>query len=208
MTQRKVIGIVGWIGSGKDTAAEYIVNAYGYKRDSFASSLKDTLSTVFGWNRDALEGRTAESRKWRDTVDQWWATRLQMPDLTPRKMMQCWGTHICREHFHSDIWTAGLERRIANTQSNVVVSDCRFPNEVAAIQNAGGKIIWVRGATLPNWYGLAVLAAIGCTKSQNDLDMLNVHASEYMWVGTSIDHTVYNTGTLSDLYSALDKIGC
>ena len=44
-----IIGFVGFIGSGKDTAADYLVNFHGFRRDSFANTLKDAVSHVFGW---------------------------------------------------------------------------------------------------------------------------------------------------------------
>ena len=52
-----LIGICGLIGSGKDTVAERLVNEHGYKRDSFAKSLKDAVASMFNWDRDMLEGR-------------------------------------------------------------------------------------------------------------------------------------------------------
>ena len=45
-----LIGVVGLIGSGKDTVAERLVTHHGYKRDSFAKSLKDAVSSMFNWN--------------------------------------------------------------------------------------------------------------------------------------------------------------
>jgi dephospho-CoA kinase len=38
-----LIGLVGLIGSGKDTVAERLVTQHGFERDSFAKSLKDAL---------------------------------------------------------------------------------------------------------------------------------------------------------------------
>ena len=69
----QVIGIVGLIGAGKDTVADYLVNFHGYKRESFANSLKDAVAQVFGWDRELLEGRTKQSREWRETRDEWWS---------------------------------------------------------------------------------------------------------------------------------------
>jgi len=42
-----IIGFVGFIGSGKDTAADYLVNFHGFRRDSFANTLKDAVAAVF-----------------------------------------------------------------------------------------------------------------------------------------------------------------
>ena len=68
-----IVGIVGFIGSGKDTAAEYLENEHNFKKESFAASLKDAVSNVFGWDRDLVEGQTEKSREWRNQVDEWWA---------------------------------------------------------------------------------------------------------------------------------------
>ena len=65
-----LIGIVGLIGSGKDTVAERLVAQHGYRRDSFAKSLKDAVSSMFNWDRESLEGKTDESRQWREQPDE------------------------------------------------------------------------------------------------------------------------------------------
>ena len=98
-----IIGICGFIGSGKDTIADYLVNLHHFRRESFASTLKDAVSQVFGWDRTMLEGRTKQAREWREQVDPWWAERLKMPTLTPRWILQYWGTEVCRAGFHDDI---------------------------------------------------------------------------------------------------------
>jgi adenylylsulfate kinase-like enzyme len=46
-----VIGLVGLIGSGKDTIADYLCNFEEFRRESFASTLKDACAAVFGWDR-------------------------------------------------------------------------------------------------------------------------------------------------------------
>ena len=53
-----IIGICGFIGSGKDTIADYLVNLHHFRRESFANTLKDAVAQVFGWDRTMLEGRT------------------------------------------------------------------------------------------------------------------------------------------------------
>ena len=47
-----IIGICGFIGSGKDTIADYLVNFHGFRRESFANTLKDAVAAVFGWDRE------------------------------------------------------------------------------------------------------------------------------------------------------------
>jgi hypothetical protein len=195
-----IIGVCGFIGSGKDTIADYLVNFHEFRRESFASTLKDAVSAVFGWDRTMLEGRTKEAREWREQVDPWWAERLDMPTLTPRWVLQYWGTEVCRKGFHDDIWIASLENKLRNSKDHVVISDCRFPNEISSIKNAGGQIIWVQRGELPEWYEVAVDANRGSNIALNELKRLKIHASETAWVGTKFDAIIDNNSTIDALY--------
>jgi len=195
-----IVGICGFIGSGKDTIADYLVNFHEFRRESFASTLKDAVAAVFGWDRTMLEGRTKEAREWREQVDPWWAARLDMPTLTPRWVLQYWGTEVCRKAFHDDIWIASLENKLRNSKDHVVISDCRFPNEISSIKNAGGQIVWVQRGELPDWYDIAVDANRGSNVALNELKRLKIHASETAWVGTTFDAIIDNNGTIDDLY--------
>ena len=201
-----IVGICGFIGSGKDTIADYLVNFHEFRRESFASTLKDAVSAVFGWDRTLLEGRTKEAREWREQVDPWWAERLAMPTLTPRWVLQYWGTEVCRKAFHDDIWIASLENKLRNSKDNVVISDCRFPNEISSIRNAGGKIVWVKRGELPIWYETALAANQGSNIAINELKMLKIHASETAWVGTEFDYIIENHGTIDDLYKQTSNL--
>jgi hypothetical protein len=196
-----IIGVCGFIGSGKDTIADYLVNFHEFRRESFASTLKDAVAAVFGWDRTMLEGRTKEAREWREQVDPWWAERLSMPTLTPRWVLQYWGTEVCRKAFHDDIWIASLENKLRNSKDHVVISDCRFPNEISSIKNAGGQIVWVQRGQLPDWYQIAVDANQGSNVALNELKRLKIHASETAWVGTEFDLVLDNNGTIDDLYT-------
>jgi hypothetical protein len=195
-----IIGVCGFIGSGKDTIADYLVNFHEFRRESFASTLKDAVASVFGWDRTMLEGRTKEAREWREQVDPWWAARLDMPTLTPRWVLQYWGTEVCRKAFHDDIWIASLENKLRNSKDHVVISDCRFPNEISSIKRAGGQIVWVQRGVLPEWYDLAVDANRGSNVALNELKRLKIHASETAWVGTAFDAIIDNNSTIDELY--------
>lgn len=200
-----IIGISGFIGSGKDTAANYLVGWHGFRRDSFAGALKDAVATVFGWDRELLEGLTPESRQWRDQVDTWWAARLNMPHLTPRWVLQYWGTEVLRVGFHDDIWIAALENRLRSRTGHTVISDVRFPNEIKAIKNAGGKIVWIKRGELPEWYDLAVESNTG-TFNHMKTAYPDVHASETSWVGTKFDTVIDNNGSVEELYTQLKNL--
>jgi len=201
-----IVGICGFIGSGKDTVADYLVNTHEFRRQSFANTLKDAVAAVFGWDRTMLEGRTKEAREWREEVDEWWAERLAMPTLTPRWVLQYWGTDLCRKNFHDDIWIASLENKLRQSKDNIVVSDCRFPNEVESIRNAGGTIVWVKRGELPEWYDSAIEANKGSNYHINDLKMRKIHASEWAWIGTQFDYEIENNGSIDELFERVESI--
>jgi hypothetical protein len=206
-----IITICGLISSGKDTIADYLIREHGFVKESFAGSLKDAVAAVFGWERELLEGRTEEARQWREQVDTWWANRLNIPNLTPRLVLQQWGTEVCRRNFHDDIWVASLEHRIMSaSQKNIVISDCRFHNEVTAMRNLGSKIVRVRRGPEPAWFNVG-LAASNKTdphskQAEQQLKSLGIHASEWSWLSTKFDHVIDNSGTFDELYDKVKSL--
>ena len=207
-----IIGITGRINSGKDTVANYLTTAHNFQRMSYAEPLKDAVSAIFGWDRMMLEGTTKESRLWRDQVDIWWAKRLNIPNLTPRWVLQQWGTEVGRRAFHDDIWIASIENKIRQFSSqNIVISDCRFANELQAIKNAGGITIRVERGSDPDWYKAALIYNKGSTcpeyhEAEKYLKDHGIHASEYSSVGLQYDFIIDNDGSIEQLYSKVDSI--
>ena len=196
-----IISFCGLIGSGKDTAADYLCNFHHFRRESFASSLKDAVSVIFGWERELLEGRTKQSREWREQVDAWWSKRLNIPHLTPRWVLQYWGTEVCRHGFHDDIWVACIENKMRKITDNIVITDCRFPNEVAALKRQGGVVARIKRGMDPEWFQLAK----NYPSKMADL-YPDVHASEYSWAGTEFDVVIDNNGTVDHLYSEIRNL--
>lgn len=205
----RIIGISGLIGSGKDTIADYLANNHGFRRESFAGSLKDAVAVVFGWDRVLLEGRTKESREWREQIDTWWATKLNIPHLTPRWVLQHWGTEVLRKGFHDDIWVASVSNKLRRTNDSIVITDVRFVNEITALREQGGICVRVKRGPDPSWmpYAIQYMGSCAgtpvCVESKEVLDREKIHASEYSWSAVKFDKIITNDGTIDQLHEQL-----
>ena len=189
-----LIGIVGLIGSGKDTVANRLVEKHGYIRDSFAKSLKDAVSSMFNWDREMLEGNTTSSRHWREQPDKFWSERLGKP-VTPRWVLQHFGTEVMRGKMYDGIWVDSCLGRYDG--KDTVISDTRFPNEVDQIRSRGGKIIRVKKGPDPEWFVNYV---------EGNITPKNVHSSEYLWARSEFDLIINNDGDLNDLNKSVDDM--
>ena len=183
-----LIGLVGLIGSGKDTVAECLVNNHGYQRDSFAKSLKDAVSVIFGWDRALLEGATQESRMWRERIDPYWSNKLNKA-ITPRYILQYWGTEVMRGNFHDSIWIDSFIARYNG--GKIVLSDPRFVNEIETIRALKGKVVLIRRGPIP---------------SKEEMKKKTVHQSEWDWIGQTFDYEIDNSGSLADLKTQVDHM--
>jgi hypothetical protein len=206
-----IIGLVGLKGCGKDTVADYFISHYdNWIKGSFADSLKDTCACVFGWDRELLEGSTQDSRAWRETVDTWWSEKLNRPNFTPRIALQIVGTELWRNQFHDGIWLLSFEKKLLMIEENVVITDCRFPNEIKLIQRLGGLVVRVKRGEDPPWWDTAVADNVERENTTHNPMMPRVypevHASEYSWPGCIVDHVIVNNGTLEDLENTVKNL--
>jgi hypothetical protein len=126
----KLVCFVGYAGSGKSTAAEFL-RGEGYIVIKFADPLKAMLRAL-GLTDFHLEGEGKE-----------------LPcDLlggrTPRRAMQTLGTEWGRELIHSNLWASAWHREVRaalNRGRHVVADDLRFLNEYKAAQSLGAKVV-------------------------------------------------------------------
>lgn len=190
-----IIGTIGFIGSGKGTVADILVEKKGFTKLAFADAVKDATAAIFGWPRALLEGDTDESRKFRETRDEWWSEKTGK-HITPRYMLQIMGTEAGRDVFHPDLWILALEKKLGMYQ-NVVISDVRFPNEIDFIQRMGGFVVRVKRDDDPEWYDAALRANLeGNTDLMTDH---SIHYSEWAWIGSPVDYQLDNISTKSSL---------
>lgn len=194
-----LIGLTGFAGSGKNEVAKILQQKHDYVPLAFADAIKDMVSILFGWPRDKLEGINKDDRIWREQIDEWWSKKLGF-DWSPRIAMQVTGTKLYRDILHSDIWVFILERRLIdllNNNKKVVISDCRFPNEMDLVKKYGNVYQVVR--ELPKWQYLGMVAAEGHQESIDRLAAMRIHESEWKWLSYKIDGKIDNQSTLEEL---------
>lgn len=183
-----LIGVVGLIGSGKDTVSKRLEQKHGFRRDSFAKSLKDAVSAMFNWDREMLEGNGDDSRQWREQPDEFWSKKFGKP-VTPRWVLQHFGTEVMRQHMHDAIWIDSCLSRYDGQPT--VISDTRFQNELKTIKENNGQIILVKRGELP---------------TREQMQDKGAHKSEWDWMGWNFDHVIDNDGTKEDLYKKVDDL--
>lgn len=194
-----LVGVLGFIGSGKGTVGDLLGKTYDFEQVSFAEHLKDVTSTMFDWPRHLLEGDTEESRKFREEPDAFWSKKMNKP-FTPRLALQLMGTEAGRKVFHENFWVLSLEKKISNKSGNFVVTDVRFKNEIDWVHQNNGILIEVRRGITPHWYNIAAKANSGNSHALIwMLENSGIHESEWRWIGHDIDHVIYNDKSLADL---------
>ena len=183
-----LIGVVGLIGSGKDTVSKRLEQKHGFRRDSFAKSLKDAVSAMFNWDREMLEGNGDDSRQWREQPDEFWSKKFGKT-VTPRWVLQHFGTEVMRQHMHDAIWIDSCLSRYDGQPT--VISDTRFQNELKTIKENKGQIILVKRGELP---------------TREQMQDKGAHKSEWDWMGWNFDHVIDNDGSREDLYKKVDDL--
>ena len=196
-----IIGLVGFISSGKGTVGD-LLESKGFYKDSFATPLKDACSVMFGWPRELLEGDTEVSRSWREQQDSFWTEKFGY-SFSPRLALQLMGTEAGRDVFHKDIWVISLLNRSKN--KDVVVTDVRFKNEIEYIQNNGGIVVRIKRGEDPEW--VDSLTKINTQDKRIEyMEKFSIHQSEWDWVGCDFNYEIANNGTIEDLGNKVDSV--
>lgn len=136
-----IISFAGRKQSGKTTCSQFVQQLFNNhfigenKIYNFADPLKENICIdILGLSYDQCYG---SDNKKNELVDCYWENR----QLTAREVMQIVGTDIFR-NMKQNVWSDATIRKIKKENpSTAIIADCRFPNEVEAIKNAGGLVI-------------------------------------------------------------------
>lgn len=175
-----LIGITGAAGSGKDTVADHLFAKHSFTPTSFARPLKQAVKDIF-WLTDT----EMTDRDLKEKVNPFWG-------LSPRTIMQRFGTEAMRGTFGNEIWIRTWHRvyqALADTD-HIVVSDVRFEDEAKAVRDLGGKIIHI---VRPNNPHALASGTAG-------------HTSESGIACEEGDIILQNNGTLNQLRLSVDEI--
>ena len=134
----KIICFAGRKQSGKSSCCEYLYEQLKDKCSvqiyNFADPLKQVCVDILGLAPRQCYG---EDKYKNELVDCQWNGK----QLTAREVMQILGTDILRTMQHN-VWTGATIRKIQRDNPDVaLIGDCRFPNEVEAVQKVGGIVI-------------------------------------------------------------------
>lgn len=204
---QRIIAISGLIGAGKDTIADYLVESHGYTKINFADKLKDSVANMFNLDRDLLEGNTPEGRIWREQKLDFWSAEMNM-DVTPRYLLQIYGTECMRNGFYDDVWVAFVKQELVkNPDKKYVIPDARFANEGRMVKSLGGAVWRVTRGPDPEWVEEAAkFNQHVWSNSTDEYDdpfsngKFSVHPSERGMMGFKFDAVVDNDSTFVDLY--------
>lgn len=173
-----LIGLAGRARSGKDTAAQHLVNHHRFQSYAFADPLRDGLMHILNLSPCDFEGDQKEQP-------------LPWLGRSPRELMQSLGTEWGRNTVHPELWlllaTQNLDllARTHDTATGFVVSDVRFENEAQFIRDRGGVVIHLYRPSAP---------------------AVNAHISEDGIRSTEHDLVLANFGTIDELRQNLNSI--
>ncbi|MFG2923919.1 hypothetical protein ACGFYA_20760 [Streptomyces sp. NPDC048305] len=182
MNDRLIVGLSGYARSGKNEAAEALVQ-FGWRQGAFADKLREFLYALDPLIPAPYGGGNLRLRKLVDATG-WDYAKVRYPEV--RALLQRAGTEAGREVLGADVWVDALFREFKDTPA-LVVTDVRFPNEARAVADRGGVMIRVERP------------GVGPAKDR----LGRVHESEVALDGWTFDHTLINDGSVRDLHLKL-----
>lgn len=132
------VAFVGKMGDGKTTAANILVDQYGFTRLSFATPLKELTQHTINTFIEFFNEYDDQNRKEWSVKD----VEYNKNQHTIRHLLQFIGTEVGREWLSDeDVWVRMLESKLDAIGDNVVIDDARFANELQMLVDRGFKIV-------------------------------------------------------------------
>lgn len=146
---RRIIGIAGRAGAGKNAVASMIPSAFVVQ---LADPLYAMVSAMLGTPEPLLRRREFKEAK------------VPWLGRSPRQLLQTLGTEWGRGQVADDIWIRLLERRINELGeqgiTTIAVADLRFANEADYLRSIGGEVWHVRRSSVEATDGHASEAGV------------------------------------------------
>lgn len=184
--RQTLIALMGPMHAGKDTVGKVLVEQHGFVRYAFADAVKEAalaLNPIVSIHMDELDsppGRQLRILRLSDFVE---AEGMEHAKAHPevRRLLQRMGTEVGRDVIDPDVWVDIVDRR-SRREERVVITDCRFPNEVAWTRRKGGHVVRIH----------------------RDGTGGGTHASEALLETIEPDFHFDNNGPLADLPQAVE----
>lgn len=144
-----LVGISGKKRSGKDTAANYLIEHKGFTRVAFADPMREFLLAMDPiveveptpeYEQDGLRVSAIVEMEG-------WEQAKAHPEV--RRLLQQLGTEAGRKILGPDVWIEAANRKIRAIKGPVVITDVRFHNEAEAVRGAQGYLVRVDRPSLP-----------------------------------------------------------
>lgn len=176
----RLIGLTGRKRSGKDTFAQALVEV-GFRQVAFADPLRQAvagLDPIVGFEErvDEFGFRVVEPIRFRTAVERYGYEEAKDRFPEVRLVLQRFGTEGIRR-IDPGFWMRLARERILASETPLVFTDCRFPNEADMIRSEGGKVIRIDRPGLPDD---------------------DTHPSETALADYPVDAVIRNDGTLDE----------
>jgi hypothetical protein len=172
-----IVGFSGLPNAGKDEAALYLIESYGYKRLSVAAPIRELVYTTFKLDHTRMGNREYES--------------APLPELgghTVKVALQVVGAAFTG--IYDAVWV-NASFGAADTQAALVVSDVRRPCEANRIHSLGGVCVYIHSnRPLPS----------------DGRPMNHESESYHNYLQVHADYHILNTGSLLEYHQQLDKL--
>lgn len=193
----KIIGLCGYAQSGKDAAAQALTDI-GWTRVSFADPLRKALLALdplvpFCTDETVIPEHSPERLSAQISVYGWDYVKRHNPEV--RRLLQRLGTEAGRDIHGEFCWTrlagVSIDNAIAAGAAGVVVTDCRFENEVRCLryrESWGHPQVKIVRVTRPG------------------IGPVNGHISDITIDKLNCDVTIVNDGTIAELHHKIIAI--